>query len=345
MTDVTEEEVVQEVVAPEVEETTEATENAPDLSELSDEDFMEMVASESTNVEAVNEGSDEPSEPVDAITSEEEEVVPEADTEEKLEFSKEDAYDAIMAEFKANGKMMQVDTVEDVRQLMKMGAGFNKKTTDLKKDIKFIKMLESNDLLDETKLNYLIDLSKKDKGAIQQLLKDGEIELNDLDVSGESVYTPNSYTVSEERAKLDSVLESLQDSPAYATTIDIVGIKWDKASREALASAPDDIRVINGHVENGIYDQIVAVVDREKMMGRLDNLTDYEAYRKVGDAMNARGMFKASNAEPVQSKPKAAVEGRRSAAPTTSSSARPEGKSSVTDMVNMSDEEFLKNFG
>ena len=329
----------------------EVTEDTPaelvDMSAMSDSDFEEYVSGrpEEVAVEAPEELSEETSEEGDtnALPHEEDAIDTEV-TAPEVEFSKEAAYDEIMAEFKANGKMMTVDTVADVRQLMMMGAGFNKKTTDLKKDIKFIKMLESNDLLSEDKLNYLIDLSKKDKGAIQQLIKDGEFGLDDLDVSGESVYTPNSYTVSDERAKLDSVLESLQDSPAYATTIDLVGIKWDKASREALAAEPNDIRVINGHIENGIYEQINEVVEREKMMGRLDNLSDYQAYRKVGDAMNARGMFNAP-AAPIQSQAQDAPNGRRAAAPTTSTSARPEGKSSMADMVNMSDEEFVKLYG
>jgi len=49
--------------------------------------------------------------------------------------------------------------------------------------------------------------------------------------------------------------------------------------------------VINDHVQRGIYDQIVQEVERERIFGRLSGLSDIEAYRQVGDAIQARGGF------------------------------------------------------
>jgi hypothetical protein len=49
--------------------------------------------------------------------------------------------------------------------------------------------------------------------------------------------------------------------------------------------------VINDHVQSGIYDTIVKEVERERMFGRLDGLSDIEAYRQIGDAIQNRGGF------------------------------------------------------
>ena len=318
----------QEVLVPEV------AEQVNPLS-MSDEEFSAYEASE------------EQSEP---MASEGEEVysgsVTEASDSTELEFSKETAYDELMSEFKANGKMMKVDTVEDARQLMQMGANYNKKMSGLKDKKNFITMLENNDLLDEDRLNYLIDLSKKDKGAIQQLIKDSEIDPSDIDL-GDATYTPNAYGIDEKQVQLDEVLESLQETETYATTIDIVGNKWDLPSREALASNPQEIANINEHVANGIYDKVIAVVDQERMMGRLDGLTDFDAYVKVGNRLNSEGKLTIGAPEPVQSQQSnvnPTINNQRRAAASSTKSV----STKTTDYKNplsMSDEEFNKAFG
>ena len=76
-------------------------------------------------------------------------------------------YEKLLAPFKANGTDMQAQSVEDAIQLMQMGAGFHKKIAALKPAMKQVKLLEKHGLLDEDKLNYLIDLANKKPEAIQ----------------------------------------------------------------------------------------------------------------------------------------------------------------------------------
>jgi len=335
---------------------------------MSDEEFdayleAEEVDTSATTEEATVEESDGDTEEVDTIPSEEEnnsseesteasEGEKEVESEEEVVFSKENAYDEIMAEFKANGKMMSVKTVADVRQLMKMGANYNKKMAGMKPKNRIYKMLEDNELLDESKLNYLIDLSKKDKGAIQQLLKDSQLDPLDLDVTDDSAYTPNTYTVDDRRVQLDEVLASLQDTEAYSTTVDIIGNKWDKASRDSLLSNPNDISIINQHVETGLYEKVMHVVDRERMLGKLNGVSDFDAYTQVGRAMEAQGAFKetptANVQQEIQVEPKKAdpviSKQKRAAAPTKGSNSKPKAKVTKNPLA-MSDEEFEKAFG
>jgi len=202
--------------------------------------------------------------------------------------------DTLFTPFRANGKDMQIDNVEDARKLMQMGANYNKKMAGIKPAMKLVKMLENNDLLDEGKLTYLIDLSKKNPDAIRKLVKDSGISIDtDVDdTDNKSEYKPGTYTVDDSSIDIDNVIDELRDSPAFKRTMDVVGNKLDEPSKEVLVKSPGIIRVINEHIELGVYDKIMTIVERERMLGKLNGLNDLEAYKLVGDAVNAKGGFK-----------------------------------------------------
>lgn len=200
-------------------------------------------------------------------------------------------YSRLLAPFKANGKDIAVNTVDDAIALMQMGANYNKKMAALKPNLKLMKMLENHKLLSEGKISYLIDLDKKDPSAISKLMKDSGIDPMDLAADTAGEYRPNSYTVEDKEIELDTVLDSIQDTPTYNRTLDILGTKWDGASKQAIATTPTLVKVINDHVQSGVYDIIAKEMESERMFGRLDGLSDIDAYRKVGDAIHARGGF------------------------------------------------------
>ncbi len=66
-------------------------------------------------------------------------------------------YEKIMAPFKANGKEIKLDNPDDVVRLMQMGANYTQKMQALQPNLKLLKMLQNQGLLDEGKLNNLID--------------------------------------------------------------------------------------------------------------------------------------------------------------------------------------------
>lgn len=261
---------------------------------------------------------------------------------------------ALTAPFKANGRDMQIETVEDARALMQMGANYNKKMAALKPNLKILKLLENNKLLDAEKISFLIDLDKKNPDAIGKLIKDSGIDPLDLNADKTSEYKSNTYTVDDREIDLDTVLEEISDSPTYTQTLDVVSNKWDSASKHVIAQTPQLLKLINAHIESGIYDIISKEVDREKMFGRLSGLSDIEAYRQVGDAIQARGGFnhltrkgEETPAKPVvvPLKPKQAdddklKEKKRAASSTTP--AAPSAKSSDFNPLSLSDEEFSK---
>ena len=266
-------------------------------------------------------------------------------------------YEKLLAPFKANGREVQVQSVDDAITLMQMGANYNKKMAALKPNLKLMKLLENNGFLDEEKIGFLIDLGKKDPAAINKLVKDSGIDPMDLSAEKASAYKQTAYAVDDKELELDTVLEEIKPSATYTRTLDVVSNKWDAASKQHIANNPQLLKVINSHMEAGIYDQISKELESERLFGRLNGLSDLEAYRKVGDAIHARGGFnpvapagapeKPTAAAPAISAPKPSkaeqdkLNEKRRAASSTKPAA-PAVKPKDFNPLAMSDEEFSK---
>lgn len=213
-------------------------------------------------------------------------------SQESSEINYKAEYEKLLSPFKANGKDMRVENVDDARTLMQMGANYNKKMAALKPNLKVVKMLQNHDLLSEEKISYLIDLSKKDPVAIKKLLKESEIDPEDLDLDTDHDYKQsNTYTVSDNELALDDVLDDIKDNPSFNDTINIITNKWDESSKTVLANNPNIIRIIDEHVAAGAFQEIWGTVERERMLGKLKGLSDLEAYKFIGDKINESGGF------------------------------------------------------
>lgn len=265
-------------------------------------------------------------------------------------------YKRLLAPFKANGREIKIDNVDDAISLMQMGANYNKKMAALKPNLKLLKLLENNGLLNEEKIGFLIDLGRKDPAAINKLVKDSGIDPMDLDAEKASAYRQTAYTVDDREIELDTVLDEIQGTPSYNRTLEIVSNKWDGASKHVIAQTPQLLRVINDHINSGVYDLISQEIEKERMFGRLRGVSDIEAYRQVGDSLQAKGAFnhlgkgssqpdRQPDTKPVVVPPKPKVEDealkdKKRAA----SSTKPAGSSSKQefDPLSLSDEEFSK---
>ena len=367
--------------------TTENTEAQVDYLAMSDEEIMNVVAPvepvatvEETNKEVQpeavatktatevaeqdNENKEDNTDTSDTATETKTET-----TEEKTETKKQEEkaeketqavdyeaeYKRLLAPFKANGREIQVKSVDDAVALMQMGANYNKRMAALKPNLKMLKLLENNGLMSEEKISYLIDLEKKNPAAINKLVKDSGLDPMDLDAEKAGEYKPKIHSVDDREIDLDTVLDEIQETPTYTQTLEIVSKKWDGASKQTVASTPQLLKVINDHVANGIYDLINQEVERERMFGRLNGLSDIEAYRRVGDAINARGGFNhlvsnqgKPNQEPVvvQPKPKAPADDKLNEKRRAASSTKPANVSTAAasdfNPLALSDEEFSK---
>jgi len=342
----------------------------PDSTETSEADEIEADTDTDTDTEDAAEASpsDEPSgeSSEDAEDADNKETDNTAETAEKTpsdaaenkneeEIDYKAAYEKLTSPFRANGKEIQVKNIDDAIALMQMGANYNKKMAALKPNLKLLKLLETNDLLSEEKLSFLIDLHKKNPAAISKLIKESGIDPLDLDESKAADYKPSVRRIDDREIELDQVLEEIQDSPAFNRTLHVVSKEWDQTSRQIIAEQPQLLKVLNAHMENGVFDMIAKELEHERMMGRLTGLSDIEAYRKIGDAIHARGGFNslgrqgntAPAAKPMMppSKPKSesvekVKEKKRAASPTVVST--PKAPPKEFNPLAMSDEEFSK---
>jgi hypothetical protein len=267
------------------------------------------------------------------------------------EIDYEAEYKKITAPFKANGVDIQVKSVDDAIQLMQMGANYHKKMSAIKPSLKTLKLLENNGLLDESKLNFLIDLDKKNPEAIKKLVKDAGIDPLDIKPDEESTYTPTTRQVSDTEVDLDEVLGSIQDSPHYAKTLNVVSKEWDKKSQSVIAANPQIIQVINAQMEDGSFDKVHAAVTYERSLGRLAGVSDFDAYRQIGQAMYDAGQLGPKKEEaaapvkkvkPTKSKEAEAKRKQRKKAASPAKKAGDQASEKTYDPLEMSDDDFKK---
>ena len=204
-------------------------------------------------------------------------------------------YTKMLAPLKAAKREIKLDNIDDARRLMQMGVDYSRKMEEMKPYRRILKTLEKADLVDIDKINFLIDLSNKDHSAVKKFLKDSEIDPIDLELEDDSDYTPTDHTVSDNEIALNDVLDEIRNTPSFDRTIEVVSNEWDSASKQLLMDNPGVIQHINEHIGTGIYDQIANRVATERALGRLNGLSDLEAYKTVGDAMYDNGEFGSPN--------------------------------------------------
>lgn len=352
--EVEEDELEEEELHEESDDETEVGTDDQEDEEESDEDSEEPEEGDS---EVDDEGDQEASDESIYSGSGESEEGTQEEAEKTEESSEEEIdykafYDIIMTPFKANGTTVTLKSPDEAIRLMQMGANYTKRMQEIKPYRKIIMMLENNDLKDEDKIGYLIDLYNKDEAAIQKLLKEANIDPLDIDVDSEPTYQGGRHTISNEEEAFVSVLREVKAEPNGAETIAMFN-SWDEGSKEAIWRDPNLVRIIHGHKQSGIFDTVMEEVERQRLLGAIpESLPLIDAYYQVGEILNQNGKLGGQAASPAP-KPKAPVAVRKSksnpsnsrkakrASHTRSTNKRAE---STVDIYNMDDDEFLKQF-
>ena len=326
-----------------------------DNQEIVEEDTPEKeldTLPEDTQADAQPFTEDTNSESIDADSNKKDTDTPEDTPQETDTFNYENAYNQVTAPFKANGATMQVKSPEDIVRLMQMGAGAQKQMAKLKPNLKLIKMLENNNLLDERRLNNLIDLSKNDSKAIAKLVKDSGVDPDDIDIENASTYQPNNYTVTDSEYELDQVLDSIKHTDTFDKTIDLLTSEWDDKSKTFVSENPNVIKVINDHMLNGVYDKVNAIMQQDKALGKLSGVSDVDAYKQIIDMLAKNGeLVDGNQQEPVQSNitdigdagSAKRKQNRKAAAPTKQTNTSNNSKQDVSYLT-LSDDEFMAKY-
>lgn len=279
-------------------------------------------------------------------------------------------FDKVMTPFKANGREVTLRTPEEAIRLMQMGAGYGRKLQDMQPHLKTLRMLEKNNLLDETRLSYLIDLDQKNPEAIKKLIKDSGIDPLDLNIDDNAHYRPRDHSVSDNEVAFTEALKEVASQPGGRETIQQINSQWDQTSKDFLWSHPEVLSIIQEQRNNGIYDLITAEIDRKKMLGEIAPTVPFlEAYKIAGDALVATNSLNQSGsgtaASPQQAPAPAPhqvdqqaskVLGTRTATPKSAApnsdkvkaaASTPSSSRKAKEFVNpleMADDEFLKQF-
>ena len=273
-------------------------------------------------------------------------------------------YEKVMAPFKASGKTIQLKDPEEALELIKKGVDYTRKTTEIAADKKFLVMLEKNQLKDEAKLSFLIDLANKNPEAITKLITDSGVDPLDIDTSAPSNYSPGNHSVSDDEIRFTETLTEVNSTPEGQQVVQRIFSGWDQASQGHMWKEPEAMRVLLAQKQSGVFDIVEGEVERRRLLGQIPATATYlDAYRYVGLELGQAGAFNhlpafqgqgaaaqhpaanspiATRAASTVAKP-AADPTVRAAAPTRPT-ARMSSKPTIDDLADLSDEEFLKRF-
>lgn len=214
--------------------------------------------------------------------------------EKAVEPNYKELYENIMKPFKANGKEIKLDSPEEAVKLMQLGANYTRKMQAITPNIKILRMLETNGMLDEGKLNQFIDMAKGNKDAFAKFAKDSGIDPLDIDTEKAVDYKPGNHRVSDAEVGLQSILEDVNSTDYGQDLIVDMNHNWDDASKKEIFKEPGLIRVLASQKEAGIYDQIAEVVNKQKVLGhpQISTLPFIQAYRMVGESLAQQGLLK-----------------------------------------------------
>lgn len=344
-----EEEPKEESTEPEKEQT-EDTDNKVEESNNEDSEVSESVSPSSGSESNVKDSNKTNQNNSDTIESNNEEP------------DYKSLYEKIMAPFKADGRTVKLKDANEAIALMQKGVNYTRKTQNLAKYQKSILSLENANLLDANKLNTLISISKGDKEAIKQLLKEHNIDPMDLSSNSyddeedkSSNYTPPNNMVDDQYVRFRGALDEIKDTKEGQELIKDLLNSDDQTKSEVYAD-PRVINILMEHKNNGIYDQVITEMQRRRAIGTLDGNTPFiYAYKQIGDELYTRpaqmqGAISSSGSarlrptiQPQQStnkKPKFTNNARaRAAAPNRTS---PAADKKFRNPLSMSDEEFMR---
>lgn len=267
-----------------------------------------------------------------------------------------DFYNKVTAKFNASGKEFQVDNADDVISLMQKGIDYNIKMSTLKPALKMVKALEAHGITQED-LGLLIDIHNRKPEAIASLVKQADIDLYSVDEESVDRYAPTDAQITDEEYEFQNVISSISASPRYADVMQFVA-NSTVADKQEVYSQPQILKSLVEHAHLGIFDKVMAEVDKLQLLGRLpQGMTPLQAYHAIGSQMfggeptpsqerpQVNQQVQQPIAKPVQrpvQQPQSNAARRAAAAP--SNAAKPGAKPKLTphDLFTMSDEEFSK---
>lgn len=252
-----------------------------DVLNMSDEEFSEVSITEigkpnqSTPNQTeentqVNQGTEPPAQqtqetqPTDSTGSVNTKTKPEEVLSPEVAFYRE-----VTAPFKANNTQVQIKDPKDAIRLMQMGLNYNEKMANLKPHMRILRSLDKAGLLDESKLNHLIDLANHKPEAIAQLIKDSQVDTYSLPDIEEQPYKAQDHMLSQQQVDFEEVVNTISGSTYGSAVLQTVH-KWDEASMQTLFQNPMYLEQLTEQKETGLFDDTISTIKQGLALGKLD---------------------------------------------------------------------------
>ncbi len=333
------------------------TNNIPDFDNMSDEDFLTMdwneldTATEPTegNTEEVSQEETSVVEPDVETYNEEQGSEAEGETEEEVNQEQTEevvASGLIGKPLNINGVEYTFNSEEEILQLINNSVQSQTQLSQFSKYQKTISMLENNELMDEGKLSFAMDLLEGKPEAIRKLIADRQINIDDIDTDSELDYKPSDRSVSDKDIAWKQISSQLQATEEGRKAVDVVAHQWDEASKKAILEEPSNLLHLANQIKDGSYQKIMNEVSRRKLLGTIPaNTNQLQAYAIVGKELLGGGEPQQQAVQETQQVNKRQVsQSRQRATPTRQTVTQPKKEPSIEDMASMSDEDFLKLF-
>lgn len=256
---------------------------------------------------------------------------------------------------KASGRETQLRNVEHARSLIEMGVDYNKKMQHMRPHMQALKTLEKEGLLeDKDMLNLLLEAKQGKPEAIRRLIGDAKIDMVDLaDDDDSPEYTPENHIVSETEVEIENVLSTIRESPSYQKTIDVMTNTFDSKSKEIMSQNPQYIQSLNQDIDSGVYDKVMDMVQYQKDIKAIPTGTsDIEAYISTVQQMAAyeqsqeqKSIQEQATASSKTNTSKSSNKRRKVGMSNSRSSKKKEPNFDPMAAMDMSDEDFMKQYG
>lgn len=274
--------------------------------------------------------------------------------EEDEDVDYEAFYKEVTAPFMADGKQVSAKTSKEIISLMQKGTDYTHKTQKLAANKKVINFLQQQQLLDTNKLELLADVANGDKDAIKKLLKDKKIDVLDLedyddDDEPSKEYVPKAKMPSDASVALYDTVSDISSKENGLNILNEINSTFDPESIKFIETQPAILNDLYLHKQNGLFNKIKDEVNRRISLNQLNPNTPFIGNYAVvfkemsGGNQISQQQLNTNYPTSVNNQINTQIRGARSTS--SRGTSRPSGNKKNINYLEMSDEEFIKQFG
>lgn len=214
------------------------------------------------------------------------------------ELSAEEFRDLLTKPFKASGREVVFKDPQDILRLMQQGFDYQKKMAGFKPQKRIIKTLEQHGLLDEAKLNQLIELSQGKPEAVAQFLKDRNIDTFELPDVEEKPHQYGNYMVNEQQVEFEEKVNELRGTQYGNAVLNFVNSLPDRDFTTVFNNQKilDDLAF---HAQSGLLDDALNQLAADRAVGKVpSDMTPLDAYNAISGYLYQQNQAKYNPNQP-----------------------------------------------